>query len=370
MVNMFKAYLEYTRSRDGKVLRPRHRNSEDEGEGAAISDFHPAQDEACASVFFNNLGCIHFMMHKPSLAAFYFQKALQQKAPPAPAGTGANGNILGASAGLTLPDVCATRHWLDRRAETAYNAGLQMLMSERPLLAFKCFEQCTPVLRTWPRLWMRIAECCIQLHQQAAAKGSDGPGEIQDASLRPSSAAVSSSTRVAASDGTALQRFAWRIQGEHRHRRWFFNVAKTPPVGRRTIPGDDDDGASKGEGADGEAYTVRDGQLTAHGALIHATMCLRNVLVLAAPLLPKRSPDAAVGPDGGSEGGAATPGAVGGANATSIASMAAQDKAATAAGASAASARTGKTTAGPGTVAAAGSAAGGRTGGSSPAGDT
>jgi len=392
MVNMFKAYLEYTRqnarkamklltlcqfnfaesrSRDGKFLRPRHRNSEDEGEGDAISDFHPAQDEACASVFFNNLGCIHFMMHKPSLAAFYFQKALQQKAPPAPAGTGANtsGNILGAAAGLTLPGVCATRHWLDRRAETAYNAGLQMLMSERPLLAFKCFEQCTPVLRTWPRLWMRIAECCIQLHQQAAAKGSDGPGEIQDASLRPSSAAVSSSTRVAASDGTALQRFAWRIQGEHRHRRWFFNVAKTPPVGRRTIPGDDDDGASKGEGADGEAYTVRDGQLTAHGALIHATMCLRNVLVLVLPLLPKRSPDAAVGPDGGSEGGAATPGAVGGANATSIASMAAQDKAATAAGASAASARTGKTTAGPGTVAAAGSAAGGRTGGSSPAGD-
>mmetsp|Transcript_53258 Transcript_53258/g.105865 ORF Transcript_53258/g.105865 Transcript_53258/m.105865 type:complete len:1056 (-) Transcript_53258:49-3216(-) len=389
MVNMFKAYLEYTRqnarkamklltlcqfnfaesrSRDGKVLRPRHRNSEDEGEGAAISDFHPAQDEACASVFFNNLGCIHFMMHKPSLAAFYFQKALQQKAPPAPAGTGANGNILGASAGLTLPGVCATRHWLDRRAETAYNAGLQMLMSERPLLAFKCFEQCTPVLRTWPRLWIRLAECCIQLHQQAAASGPDGIGEIQDTSLRPSSAAVSSSARAAVSDGTVLQRFAWRIQGDHRHRRWFFNVAKTPPVGRRTIPGDDDDGTSKREGADGETYTVRDGQLTAEGALVHATMCLRNVLVLAAPLLPERSADIATGPDGGSEGSTATPGAVGSANAASIAFMAAQDKAATSAGAGTASARTGKAPTGPGAVAAAGSSAGGRAGGTSPGG--
>ena len=27
------------------------------------TDFHPAQDELCAPVFFNNMGCAHFMMH-------------------------------------------------------------------------------------------------------------------------------------------------------------------------------------------------------------------------------------------------------------------------------------------------------------------
>merc|ERR1719262_715008 len=114
MVMVLKAYLEYTRqnvrkamklltlcqfnfaesrsSRDRGALeddeKRQRRSSEDDGEEQIPTDFHPAQDEACAAVFFNNLGCIHFMMHKPNLATCCFQKALKAKglAPP-PAGT-------------------------------------------------------------------------------------------------------------------------------------------------------------------------------------------------------------------------------------------------------------------------------------------
>ncbi|CAK0831599.1 unnamed protein product [Prorocentrum cordatum] len=95
MVNVLKAYLEYTKqnvrkaiklltltqfnfaegSQPGRALRPA--GEEEDGEEPALSDFHPAQDEACSAVFFNNLGCIHFMMQKPNLALLYFQKALQ-----------------------------------------------------------------------------------------------------------------------------------------------------------------------------------------------------------------------------------------------------------------------------------------------------
>ncbi|CAE8596054.1 unnamed protein product, partial [Polarella glacialis] len=202
MVNVLKAYLEYSRQNVRKAVKllslcrfnfaaagrplgspgaePRAPGADEDGEDEVPTDFHPAQDEACSPIFFNNMGCIHFMMHKPNLAAYYFQKALLAKGPQkAPAG------LLSGKAGLTLPGVAASRNWLDRRAETAYNAGLQMLMSERPGRAFKCFEQCTPVFRTWPRLWVRLAECCIEMHRQSLtttpggageARGSDGSG--------------------------------------------------------------------------------------------------------------------------------------------------------------------------------------------------
>lgn len=231
MVFTLKAYLEYTRqnvrkaiklltlcqfnfaeSRSGanssvvatsaegdsedRALQRRRKgggNEEDAlGEDQIPTDFHPAQDEACAAVFFNNIGCIHFLMHKPGLATLYFQKALQasEKAPP-PAAAAASGkknshsklsNFLGGKAGLTLPGVLATKHWLDRRAEISYNAGLQMLMCERPSQALKCFEQCIPVFRTWPRLWLRLAECSIEMHRQSLSPVASGAGETSDTS--------------------------------------------------------------------------------------------------------------------------------------------------------------------------------------------
>ena len=69
-------------------------SGDDEVEDHMPTDFHPAQDDACSPLrparsvsgarlrasestsfrFYNNMGCIHFMMHKPNLAIYYFNK--------------------------------------------------------------------------------------------------------------------------------------------------------------------------------------------------------------------------------------------------------------------------------------------------------
>merc|ERR1719357_2256223 len=189
MVNMMKSYLECTKQNARKAMKllalcqfnfadtrsennssaedrgsqhKRHGNDEDDDHHIA-TDLHPAQDEACAPFFFNNMGIIHVMMHKPRLAAYYFQRALKSMTPSsAPM----------AEVGKGLPGTLATRHWLDRRAEVAYNMGLQLLMCEQPNSAYKCFEQCAPVFRTWPRLWLRMAECCIEMHRNSTTSSA------------------------------------------------------------------------------------------------------------------------------------------------------------------------------------------------------
>mmetsp|Transcript_85932 Transcript_85932/g.191252 ORF Transcript_85932/g.191252 Transcript_85932/m.191252 type:complete len:1099 (+) Transcript_85932:118-3414(+) len=396
MVNVLKAYLEYSRQNVRKAMKlltlcqfnfaesssagntsatqKAEGNECEDGEQKTVSkstdddveeavvptDFHPAQDEACSAVFFNNLGCIHFMINKPNLATFYFQKALQARGPWTPK-VGVNGdlqaNLLGAKMGLTLPGVAATKHWLDRRAEVAYNAGLQMLMCERPSCAFKCFEQCTPVFRTWPRLWLRLAECCIEMHRQSLAPATGNAGEARDADgagVLPSTA--TSWNRVAArpySRGMGAEacgggrQLSWSVRGSGAHRRWLLTTARSPTIGRRTTTGDDEEG---GAGTKGEQKPAAEAKVVAtdaeevgerpalvgEGALIHAAMCLRNVLVLTSPMLPDRSGTVGASGDGGTEaGGAATTASAGtGTGATPAAGAAAtQDKAAAPAGA-------------------------------------
>ncbi|CAK0831600.1 unnamed protein product [Prorocentrum cordatum] len=188
-----------------------------------------------------------------------------------------------------------------------------MLMCERPAGALKCFEQCAPVFRTWPRLWLRMAECCIELHSQGLARAPcDGPAAAEGGGA----GACSSWSHVAArppahgtlgSSGGARQ-LCWSVQGGGPHRRWLLSTARSPPIGRR-VAGEDDEGEKKGDRAPDKPaaapHAPRDAgaagerpPLVGEGALAHAAMCLRNVLVLTA---------AAAAPAVGS--GAAAPGA-------------------------------------------------------------
>lgn len=47
------------------------------------------------------------------------------------------------------------------REEIAYNLGLQHLLQGRPLQALGFFRLASEVYRDLPRLWIRMAECCI-----------------------------------------------------------------------------------------------------------------------------------------------------------------------------------------------------------------
>jgi len=349
IVNMFKAYLEYTRQNarkamklltlcqfnfaeskgdaialaDDKSSKSKRKGSADDDEEQIPIDFHPAQDGACAPFFFNNLGCIHFLMHKPSLAAFYFQKALHAMAPSSePMG----------KAGLRLPGVLATKHWLDRRAEVAYNAGLQMLMSDQPAAAFKCFEQCAPVFRTWPRLWIRMAECCIELHRQSL-NHSDG----NTAESTHCSTATGWSRLVSRSPVSGVRRLMWGVQGGSAHRRWLLSTTRDLPIGRRAAAGDEDEGVvGKTDGKAHAAESETDG-LAGQSSLLQASMCLRNVLILVTPMLPERF--AAGSSDGTADGN------LGGASANASGSQAGGKEAAVAAGAASGSTRAAKASA-------------------------
>ncbi|KAK2564689.1 CCR4-NOT transcription complex subunit 10 [Acropora cervicornis] len=50
---------------------------------------------------------------------------------------------------------------VNRRHEILYNLGIQLLFCGRPGVAFDCLLKAVRVYHTNPRLWLRLAECCI-----------------------------------------------------------------------------------------------------------------------------------------------------------------------------------------------------------------
>ncbi|CAJ1423434.1 unnamed protein product [Effrenium voratum] len=299
-VTMLKAYLEYTKHNFKKALRlmSLHRfnfaagkpeakqaskGMEEDVEDHIPTDFHPAQDDACAPLFFNNMGCVHFMMHKPNLAAYYFSKALQKFAPqlpPAQRGTAAPADkdtLLSAKAGLWEPGFAASKHWLDRRAEITFNAGLQFLLTGRPSQASKCFEQCVPVFKNWPRLWIRLAECCIEIYRQSHKSETSGSG-LQSWNLAKGTGLVPNGGSLCAAlgptaIGSGVSKVACGAQGFGIHRRILFMVDKSSVAGKL---GEDFE-RNERTGPAGAAPAQRD-EVT--DPLVAAAMCLKNALMV------------------------------------------------------------------------------------------
>lgn len=54
---------------------------------------------------------------------------------------------------------------VSRRHEILYNLGIQLLFSGRPVVAFDCLVEAVQIYHTNPRLWLRLAECCIVAFQ-------------------------------------------------------------------------------------------------------------------------------------------------------------------------------------------------------------
>ncbi|RXM34113.1 CCR4-NOT transcription complex subunit 10 [Acipenser ruthenus] len=117
--------------------------------------------ECVRCMFWNNLGCIHFSMGKHNLGIFYFKKALQENdhtcSQLAASGTGQ------AKKFSSIP-MCTLL--ANKRYELLYNCGIQLLHIGRPLAAFECLIEAVQVYHSNPRLWLRLAECCV-----AANKG-------------------------------------------------------------------------------------------------------------------------------------------------------------------------------------------------------
>uniref|UniRef100_A0A3P9DHY2 CCR4-NOT transcription complex subunit 10 n=1 Tax=Maylandia zebra TaxID=106582 RepID=A0A3P9DHY2_9CICH len=123
--------------------------------------------ECVRCMFWNNLGCIHFAMGKHNLGIFYFKKALQENDHTcAQLGDGSNAKK------FTGIPMCALL--ANKRYELLYNCGIQLLHIGRPLAAFECLMEAVQVYHFNPRLWLRLAECCISANKGGSEQESKG----------------------------------------------------------------------------------------------------------------------------------------------------------------------------------------------------
>ncbi|NXU85950.1 CNO10 protein, partial [Xiphorhynchus elegans] len=125
--------------------------------------------ECLRCMFWNNLGCIHFAMGKHNLGIFYFKKALQENDNAcAQLGTGSSdpGKKFSGRPMCTL--------LTNKRYELLYNCGIQLLHIGRPLAAFECLIEAVQVYHSNPRLWLRIAECCIAANKGTSEQETKG----------------------------------------------------------------------------------------------------------------------------------------------------------------------------------------------------
>ncbi|KAM4029419.1 CCR4-NOT transcription complex subunit 10 isoform 2-T3 [Anomaloglossus baeobatrachus] len=116
--------------------------------------------ECVRCMFWNNLGCIHFAMGKHNLGLFYFKKAIQEN-------DNACAQLSTADQGRKFSGRPMCTLLTNKRYELLYNCGIQLLHIGRPLAAFECLIEAVQVYHSNPRLWLRLAECCI-----AANKGT------------------------------------------------------------------------------------------------------------------------------------------------------------------------------------------------------
>uniref|UniRef100_A0A3P8S3U2 CCR4-NOT transcription complex subunit 10 n=1 Tax=Amphiprion percula TaxID=161767 RepID=A0A3P8S3U2_AMPPE len=122
--------------------------------------------ECVRCMFWNNLGCIHFAMGKHNLGIFYFKKALQENDHTcAQLGDGNTKKFTG------IP-MCALL--ANKRYELLYNCGIQLLHIGRPLAAFECLMEAVQVYHSNPRLWLRLAECCISANKGGSEQENKG----------------------------------------------------------------------------------------------------------------------------------------------------------------------------------------------------
>ncbi|XP_013882423.1 CCR4-NOT transcription complex subunit 10 [Austrofundulus limnaeus] len=125
--------------------------------------------ECVRCMFWNNLGCIHFAMGKHNLGIFYFKKALQENDHTcAQLGDGSTEQSK-KFAGIPM---CALLS--NKRYELLYNCGIQLLHIGRPLAAFECLMEAVQVYHSNPRLWLRLAECCISANKGGSEQENKG----------------------------------------------------------------------------------------------------------------------------------------------------------------------------------------------------
>ncbi|XP_078036029.1 CCR4-NOT transcription complex subunit 10 [Augochlora pura] len=145
-----KANLEYLRGNYKKAIKLLNSVTSEN------MDFKTS-GESSAVLYYNNMACIHFAMGKPNLACFYLRKALRENKSALESVQSKDSDPLSSQPLYTLG---GNRHY-----QLMYSLGVSLLHANQALAAFDCFMEAAQKLHNNPKLWLRVAECCIYCHK-------------------------------------------------------------------------------------------------------------------------------------------------------------------------------------------------------------
>ncbi|KAL3288711.1 hypothetical protein HHI36_003146 [Cryptolaemus montrouzieri] len=109
--------------------------------------------ESSNVLFYNNMGVIHHVLGKPNLACHYFQLALKED-------LALQEKLKKETEDKSIYIIGGSKYH-----ELMYNLGIALLHAGRCAQAFDCLIIAVRRYHRNSRLWLRIAECCIQLHK-------------------------------------------------------------------------------------------------------------------------------------------------------------------------------------------------------------
>lgn len=145
-----KSQLEYLRGNYRKAIKVLN-------QCAAIPPPSPTYGPGLGVMYYNNLGVIHLGLGKPTVACLYLQKALQETQLVEESSSSQSGDWLSSRPLYQLSS--------NVQPELYYNLGVTLLHMNKPDKAFDFLLEVLQVHSMNPRLWLRLAECCIAVHK-------------------------------------------------------------------------------------------------------------------------------------------------------------------------------------------------------------
>ncbi|XP_003396813.1 CCR4-NOT transcription complex subunit 10 [Bombus terrestris] len=145
-----KANIEYLRGNYKKAVRLLNSVTSENLDFKTCGESSPV-------LYYNNMACLYLAMGKPNLASFYLRKALHENKCALESVQVKDNDPLSSRPLCTLG---GNKHY-----ELMYSLGVTLLHAGHASLAFDCFMEAAQKLHNNPKLWLRIAECCIYCHK-------------------------------------------------------------------------------------------------------------------------------------------------------------------------------------------------------------
>ncbi|XP_015190181.1 PREDICTED: CCR4-NOT transcription complex subunit 10 [Polistes dominula] len=145
-----KANLEYLKGNHKKAIKLLNSLASETSDFKSCGKFS-------AVLYYNNMACIHLAMGKPNLACFYLRQALYENKTAVESVQVKDTDPLSSQPLYTLG---GNKHY-----ELMYSLGTSYLYAGHASKAFDCFTEAAQRLHNSPKLWLRMAECCIYCHK-------------------------------------------------------------------------------------------------------------------------------------------------------------------------------------------------------------